>query len=91
MSKLNITLNGKPCEIEVDPSETLLHAIRDRTQTCSVKDGCSPQGQCGCCLALVDGRAITICSLAATKAEGKSIVTLEGLDPELRKTYASCF
>ena len=91
MSKLNITLNGKPCQIDVDPTETLLHAIRDRTQTCSVKDGCSPQGQCGCCLALVDGRAITICSLAATKAEGKSIVTLEGLDPELRQTYARCF
>ena len=91
MSNLNFTLNGKPCQIEVDPQETLLHAIRDRTQTCSVKDGCSPQGQCGCCLALVDGRAITICSLAASKAEGKSIVTLEGIDPELKAIYASCF
>ena len=91
MSTLNFTLNGKPCQLEVDPTETLLHAVRDRTGTCSVKDGCSPQGQCGCCLALVDGRAITICSLAATKAEGKSVITLEGIDPDLRQLYAQCF
>ncbi|MBS2034737.1 selenium-dependent xanthine dehydrogenase [bacterium] len=91
MSNLNFTLNGKPCQLDVDVSETLLHALRDRTGTCSVKDGCSPQGQCGCCLAMVDGRAITICSLPATKAEGKSVVTLEGIDPELRKLYGACF
>lgn len=91
MSNLNFTLNGKPCQLEVDATETLLHAVRDRTGTCSVKDGCSPQGQCGCCLAMVDGRAITICSLPASKAEGKNVVTLEGIDPDLRATYAACF
>lgn len=91
MSNLNFTLNGKPCQLEVDATETLLHAVRDRTGTCSVKDGCSPQGQCGCCLAMVDGRAITICSLPATKAEGKHVVTLEGIDPDLRAAYAACF
>ena len=91
MSNLNFTLNGRQCQLEVDASETLLHALRDRTGTCSVKDGCSPQGQCGCCLALVDGRAITICSLPAAKAEGKSVVTLEGIDADLRQTYSACF
>jgi selenium-dependent xanthine dehydrogenase len=91
MSTLQFTLNGEPCQLEVDADETLLHALRDRAGACSVKDGCSPQGQCGCCLALVDGRAITICSLPAAKAEGKSVQTLEGLEPELRRTYAACF
>ncbi len=88
---MEFTLNGQSVSLEVDPQETLLHALRDRTGTCSVKDGCSPQGQCGCCLALVDGRAITICSLPASKAQGKSVVTLEGIDPDLRALYARCF
>lgn len=91
MTHVAFTLNGRPVELEVDPNESLLHAIRDRTQTCSMKDGCAPQGQCGCCLALVDGRAITTCAIAAPKANGKEVLTLEGIDPELRQLYSRCF
>ena len=91
MNRIQFTVNSRLYEVEVEPEESLLHALRDRLGVCSPKDGCSPQGQCGCCLALVDGRAITTCALAARKAEGKSITTLEGLSPELRELYSSCF
>lgn len=91
MSQVRFTLNGQPWQGSVDPEESLLHVLRDRAHCCSPKDGCSPQGQCGCCLALVDGRAITTCAIPASKAEGKSVITLEGLSEELRATYAACF
>jgi selenium-dependent xanthine dehydrogenase len=91
MTHVAFTLNGRPVELEVDSQESLLHTLRDRAGACSLKDGCAPQGQCGCCLAMVDGRAITTCAIAATKAQGKEILTLEGIDPALLKLYAQCF
>ncbi|MEZ4384252.1 MAG: selenium-dependent xanthine dehydrogenase [Nannocystaceae bacterium] len=88
---LRITVNGTPHELDVAPEESLLEVLRERCGVTSVKDGCSPQGQCGCCLALVDGRAVVTCALAAAKAEGKEVVTLEGLPEEERALIARSF
>jgi xanthine dehydrogenase molybdenum-binding subunit len=44
------------------PGESLLDALRERCGITSLKDGCQPQGQCGCCLALVDGRPLVTCA-----------------------------
>ncbi len=52
---VRFTLNGQPCAIEPRPGESLLDALRERCGITSLKDGCQPQGQCGCCLALIDG------------------------------------
>lgn len=88
--EIEFTLNGQPCRSEVQSDETLLQVLRRQGCT-SLKDGCAPQGQCGCCLAIVDGRALTTCASLASKAAGKSIQTLEGLPPELRELYAKSF
>ena len=58
---------------------TLLDVLRDQLAIVSVKDGCSPQGQCGCCTVRMDGSAVKSCTLLAVQAEGSQIVTIEGL------------
>ena len=67
---MNFKLNGKAAEIR-DEHPHLLAALREELGVTSPKDGCAPSGQCGCCLVLVDGRAVTSCtqSLARWKAK----------------------
>ncbi len=89
--KMEFTLNGAPTKIEVRPDESLLDALRDRCDVISPKDGCQPQGQCGCCLVLVDGKPRVSCAAPAEKSAGKSITTLEGLEPLDRKRIADAF
>ena len=88
---IEFKLNGKPVRIEPAPGESLLDALRERLGTTSVKDGCQPQGQCGCCLALVDGQPKVSCAMAADGCGGKDIVTLEGLSDEERDRTARAF
>src|ERR1035441_7728620 len=84
-------LNGKAVRIEPAPGESLLDSLRERLGTTSVKDGCQPQGQCGCCLALVDGQPKVTCAIAADKAAGKTILTLEGVAAADRDLVATSF
>ena len=56
-----------------------------------MKDGCSPQGQCGACTVLVDGAARVSCVTAARRVAGREITTLAGLDPARRQTWADAF
>ena len=72
-------LNGKSVCVEPRDGESLLETLRERCGIRSLKDGCAPQGQCGCCLALVDGHAKVTCAMTAVSAQGKRILTLEGL------------
>ena len=85
------TLNGERRELEIEPGESLLEALRNRCGILSTKDGCQPQGQCGCCLALVDGKPKVSCAVPAVKAEGKEILTLEGLGEAERAMIARSF
>ncbi len=89
--EVRFTLNGSPISVSAREGESLLTTLRERLAILSVKDGCAPQGQCGCCLALVDGRAVTTCALPVSKVAGKSVVTLEGVDAEERALLADCF
>ena len=57
----------------------------------SVKDGCSPQGQCGCCTVLVDGQPRVACVTPARRVQGRTISTLEGLDADVRDGWAQAF
>ena len=88
---LAFTLNGRPVRVTPRPGESLLEVLRDRCGIRSTKDGCSPQGQCGACLALVGGRPLVTCAMAAEKADGKEVVTLEGLPPDERARLAEAF
>jgi xanthine dehydrogenase molybdenum-binding subunit len=88
---VEFTLNGEPRRIEVAADESLLDALRERCDVTSPKDGCQPQGQCGCCLVLIDGQPKTSCATSAEKAHGKSVTTLEGLSAEERDLTARAF
>jgi xanthine dehydrogenase molybdenum-binding subunit len=88
---ISFTLNGTPRRVEPRPGESLLETLRERCGVTSLKDGCSPQGQCGCCLALIDGNPKVSCATPAAAAEGKEIVTLEGLSAAERALIADAF
>ena len=88
---VEFTLNGRKTSVDTRPKESLLDALRERCDTRSPKDGCSPQGQCGCCLVLIDGSPKTSCLVATEKVAGKEVLTLEGLPTEERETIAKCF
>ena len=74
-----------------DDRLTLLDVLRDQLGVRSVKDGCSPQGQCGCCTVLVDGQPRVACVTPARRVAGRAITTLDGLDAEVRDGWARAF
>jgi len=88
---IEFVLNGTPRRVEVRPDEWFLHTLRERCGITSLKDGCSPQGQCGACVALVDGVPKTTCAMHSRVADGKRIVTLDGLPAEERQQISDCF
>ena len=74
-----------------DDGATLLEVLRDRLGLRSAKDGCSPQGQCGCCTVWVDGSARVSCVTPVRRVEGRAVTTLEGLDPQLLSVWTDAF
>lgn len=91
MPTIDFSLNGEKRRLDVAAGESLLDALRDRCGVTSTKDGCQPQGQCGCCLALIDGQPKTTCAIGAEKVAGKSVVTLEGLPDTERELLSRAF
>ncbi len=91
MRSIEFILNGKKHGLSVRDDESLLDTLRNRCGILSTKDSCQPQGQCGACLALIDGRPKTTCAVPAVKADGKKILTLEGLSDEERRLIAQSF
>ena len=76
---IHFTLNGSDVQVAPSAGESLLDTLRNRCGIVSTKDGCQPQAQCGCCLALVDGRPLTTCAVPTAKVAGKDVLTLEGV------------
>ncbi len=91
MSTLRFRLNGAPVEVEVEGSLTALALLRDRLGVTSAKDGCSPQGACGCCTVMINGKAVMSCLRGAEQVEGAEVVTLEGLDAHRQEVLARSF
>jgi aerobic-type carbon monoxide dehydrogenase small subunit (CoxS/CutS family) len=83
--------NGTDVTVGIEPGESLLSVLRERLGVVSVKDGCAPQGQCGCCTVLVDGAPRVACVTAASRVAGRDVTTVEGLEPELRDRLAAAF
>ena len=73
-----LTVNGKPHDIEVDPTTPLLWVLREQVGLTGTKYGCGI-AQCGACTVHIDDTAIRSCSLPISEAEGKQITTIEGL------------
>jgi aerobic carbon-monoxide dehydrogenase small subunit len=75
---LSLLVNGKVRHLTVDRRATLLDVLRDELGLTGAKYGCGT-GDCGTCKVLIDGEAVNACLVRAVKAEGKEIVTIEGL------------
>ncbi len=88
--RIALTVNGANVSVSTRHPH-LLAAIREELGITSPKDGCSPQGQCGCCTILIDGKAVVSCTMALSKVAGKHITTLEGFEPAEVDRYADTF
>jgi xanthine dehydrogenase small subunit len=89
--RVGFVCNGAAVEVDVAPGESLLSVLRERLGLVSVKDGCAPQGQCGCCTVLVDGDARVACVTPAVRVGGRAVTTVEGLDAATRADLAGTF
>jgi carbon-monoxide dehydrogenase small subunit len=75
---IELNVNGKMYEITVDPRRTLLEVLREQLGLTGTKEGCD-LGQCGTCTILIDGRPALACLTLAVEAQGKEVLTIEGL------------
>jgi aerobic-type carbon monoxide dehydrogenase small subunit (CoxS/CutS family) len=82
-----LRVDGRDLAVEGE-GRSLLEVLREDFGIRSAKDGCSPQGQCGCCTVLVDGSPRVACVTPARRVGGRSITTLEGLEPVVRDRWA---
>ncbi|MCB0993579.1 MAG: 2Fe-2S iron-sulfur cluster binding domain-containing protein [Acidimicrobiales bacterium] len=88
--QITFELDGRTVEVPADAA-TLLEVLRDRLGVRSPKDGCSPQGQCGCCTVLVDGSPRVSCVTPARRVAGRTVTTLDGLPADSRTRWADAF
>ena len=78
LARVNLEVNGKRRELELDTRTTLLDALREHLHLTGSKKGCD-HGQCGACTVIVDGRRINACLTLAVMHEGAKVTTIEGL------------
>ena len=76
--QMKLTVNDVERTVEITPQMRLLDLLRNGLGLTSVKEGCS-EGECGACTVLMDGKAVTSCTVMAFQAEGSEILTVEGL------------
>lgn len=88
---MEFTLNGRVTQVPLREGATLLDVLREDCGLRSMKDGCAPEGSCGACTVLVDGKAVVSCAQPGERAAGRSVVTPEGLSNEDRSLWADAF
>jgi aerobic-type carbon monoxide dehydrogenase small subunit (CoxS/CutS family) len=76
--KISFVLNGKKTELLIDPTTSLLWALRNQLGLTGTKFGCG-MGFCGACTVLIDNEAVRSCSLPVGDVAGKKVITIEGL------------
>jgi isoquinoline 1-oxidoreductase alpha subunit len=81
MVSVHLFVNGKEHLVEIDPEMPLLWALRDILDLTGTKYSCGI-GECGSCSVLIEGEAVRSCIIPASSAEGKEIITIEGLSPD---------
>jgi xanthine dehydrogenase molybdenum-binding subunit len=88
---VDFDLNGVTRSATIEPGTSLLELLRDQLGLRSMKDGCAPEGSCGACTVIVDGRAVVSCAQPAERVVGRQVETLEGLDGDVRDLWADAF
>ena len=88
---IEFTLDGIERSVPFRHGESVLEVLRERCGITSIKDGCRPQGQCGACLAIVNGHARVTCTLPADHLRGATIKTLASLSEQERARLVRSF
>ena len=91
MPTAKFVLNGKPTEASYEPGMHFLEVLRDECGVTSPKNGCAPEGACGCCAVLVDGRPVLACLRKPEQMEGHEVTSMEGLEEDLRRVLGEAF
>ena len=76
--KIEITVNGRKRQFDVEPNKLLLNLVRDELYLTGTKYGCGI-GECGACTVHLDGEAVLACMVLAVDADGRSVETIEGV------------
>jgi aerobic-type carbon monoxide dehydrogenase small subunit (CoxS/CutS family) len=78
MEALTMKLNGEEVTINIRPDALLVDVLRDELGLMGTKEACG-EGECGACTVLLDGQPVTSCLVPALKAQGREVMTVEGL------------
>ena len=76
---VDFALNGRSRRVDVLPSQTLLHTLRDTLGLFDAKEGCG-EGVCGACTVLLDGRPVSSCLVLTPTVRGRRVLTVRGLE-----------
>ncbi|HEY1308504.1 MAG TPA: molybdopterin cofactor-binding domain-containing protein [Vicinamibacterales bacterium] len=91
MPRIRFTLNGEETTAAYEPGMHLLEVLREECGIVSAKNGCAPEGVCGCCLVLIDGKPALSCLRQPEQTDGHDVVTLEGLPEDARRVMSEAF
>jgi len=78
VQRIQLTINGREAEFEVDTHTLLVNLLREQLKLHGTHVGCDTS-QCGCCTVLLDGQSARSCAVLAVQADGAQITTVEGL------------
>ena len=78
LARIRVTVNGGEAELDVPAHALLLDVLRDRLDLKGAKRSCDGE-VCGACTVLVDGLAVSACTYLAVEADGRTVLTVEGL------------
>lgn len=76
--EIGLTVNGEKYQLKIEPWRTLVEVLRETLGLMGTKKACN-EGECGACTVIMNGKAVTSCLVLALDAQGKDIITIEGL------------
>jgi len=91
MPETTFTLNGNSVTVSSEPGMNFLEVLREECDVVSPKNGCAPEGACGCCAILVDGQPVLACLRKPEHMSGREVVTLEGVPEDMRRVLSEAF
>src|SRR5437667_2953733 len=91
MPSVTFNLNGQITAASYEPGMHFLDVLREECGVVSAKDGCAPEGTCGCCLVLIDGHPALACLRKPEQMAGHNVVTVEGLADDTRRILGEAF
>jgi carbon-monoxide dehydrogenase small subunit len=90
MKTLSLIINGKKRTLKCHPLSRLLDVLREELQLTGTKEGCG-EGECGACSVMLDGKLVNSCLVPVLQAQGKKILTVEGLAKKSLSSLQKCF